>query len=118
MSSLNHVSRLKLLTALSLSLLGVACASMPPESPAQLEADRALAANVRDALNRDPEFFFRHVDVEAENGKVSLSGYVWSGPAIARADRLASQVPGVTSVSEQLELERNGSDGAGSAGSR
>ena len=118
MSSLNRMHRVKLLAALSLSLLSAACASMPPESSAQIQADRVLADNVQNALNSDPEFYFRHVDVQAEKGKVSLSGYVWSDPAIARAERIASRVPGVTSVSDQLELERNGNNGAGSAGSR
>jgi osmotically-inducible protein OsmY len=58
------------------------------------------------------------VDVNAQNGKVYLSGYVWSEPAIVRAKLIARQVPGVTSVSDQLELERNGSNGSGSGGAR
>lgn len=118
MNSLLRIHRLKLLAGLSVSLLGVACASTPPESLAQVRADQVLADQVQSALDSDPEFFFQHVDVQAENGKVSLSGYVWSAPAIGRAERIASQTSGVTSVSDQLELERNGSDGSGSAGAR
>ena len=118
MSSLFRIHRIKLLSGLSVSLLAVACASTPPESIAQVKADQVLADQVQSALDRDPEFFYRHVDVQAENGKVSLSGYVWSAPAIVRAERIASQTPGVTSVSDQLELERNGSEAGGSAGSR
>jgi osmotically-inducible protein OsmY len=118
MSSLFRIHRLKLLAGLSVSLLSVACASMPTESLAQVKADGVLADEVQSALDSDPEFFFRHVDVQAENGKVSLSGYDWSAPAIVRAERIASQVPGVTSVSEQLELERNGANGSGSGGAR
>ena len=117
MSSLFRIHRLKLLAGLSVSLLGVACATMPPESPAQVKADQELADKVESGLDSDSEFFFRHVEVEAENGKVSLSGYVWSAPAIVRAERIASQTPGVTSVSDQLELERNGNNGSGSSGS-
>jgi osmotically-inducible protein OsmY len=118
MSSLFRVYRLKLWAGLSVSLLSVACASTPPESLAQVKADRVLADEVESGLDSDPEFYFRHVDVQAENGRVSLSGYVWSAPAIARAERIASQTPGVTSVSDQLELERNGNDGIGSGGAR
>jgi osmotically-inducible protein OsmY len=118
MSSLLRLHRLKLLAGLSVSLLSVACASMPPESFAQVKADGVLADGVQNALDGDPEFFSQHVDVQAQNGKVSLSGYVWSAPAVVRAQRIASQVPGVTSVSDQLELERNGSDGSASGGAR
>jgi hypothetical protein len=118
MNSLFRLHRLKLLVGLSVSLLTVACATTPPESLAQVKADQVLADNVQSALDSDHEFFFRHVDVQAENGKVFLTGYVWSGPAIVRAERIAGQVPGVTSVSEQLELERNGSNGSGSGGAR
>jgi len=118
MSSLFRIHRLDLLAGLSMSLLGASCASTPPESVAQVKADRVLADKVQSALDNDPAFYFRHVDVQAENGKVSLSGYVWSAPAIARAERIAGQVPGVRSVSDQLELERNGANGSGSGGAR
>jgi len=47
-----------------------------PKSAAQIEADRALANKVESALDSDPVFFFRHVDVQADDGKVILSGYV------------------------------------------
>jgi hypothetical protein len=118
MSSLFHVHRFRLSAGLSVALLAVACATTQPESLTQVKADHALAAEVQSELDSDPQFYFRHVDVQADNGKVSLSGYVWSTPAIARAERIASGVPGVTSVSDQLELERNGANGAGSGGAR
>ena len=117
MSSLFRVHRVKLLAG-AVSSISVACASVPPESLEQVKADQVLADKVQSALDSDPEFFFRHVDVQAENGKVFLSGYVWSPPAIVRAQRIVRQVPGVASVSDQLELERNGSNGSGSGGAR
>jgi len=117
MNSLIRRPHARLLAGLSVVLLGAACATTTPKAPAQLQADQALAQQVESALNSDPVFYFRHVDVEADEGTVSLSGYVWSTPAIARAELVARQVPGVTSVVDQLELERNGSNGAsGSAG--
>jgi BON domain len=97
-----------LLAELSVLLLTAACASTPPKSPAQIQADRALTDNVENALDTDPAYFFRHVDVQADDGKVSLSGYVWSSASIVQAKRVASRVPGVTSVVDQLELERAG----------
>jgi osmotically-inducible protein OsmY len=66
------------------------------------------AEQVYDALSADPTYFFRHVDVQVQHGVVTLSGYVWSAPAIYRAEKIAAGVPGVTRVVDQMELERNG----------
>jgi len=52
---------------------------------------------------------------EADDGKVSLSGYVWSNDSTVQAKRVASRVPGVTSVSDQLELERAGGNAGAAA---
>src|SRR5690242_15181280 len=108
MSSLFRLHRVKLLAG-AMSLLSVACASVPPESLEQVKADRVLADKVQSAFDSDPEFFSRHPEVQAENGKVSLTGDLWSAPAIVSAERIASKVPGVTSVSDQLAVQRNGS---------
>jgi osmotically-inducible protein OsmY len=96
-----------LLVGLTVVLLTVACASAPPKTAAQADSDRVLADRVQNALASDPTYYFRHVDVEADEGRVSLSGYVWSDDAIRRAGLLASRVPGVTSVADELSLERN-----------
>jgi len=66
------------------------------------------AEQVYDGLNADPTYFFRHVDVQVQHGVVTLSGYVWSAPAIYRAEKIAARVPGVTRVVDQMELEHNG----------
>jgi osmotically-inducible protein OsmY len=89
-------------------LLTVACASTPPKTAVQLNADQVLADRVQNALDSDPVFFFRHVDVDADAGKVVLSGYVWSDDAIRRAELIAGRVPGVTSVADEMRLEREG----------
>jgi osmotically-inducible protein OsmY len=116
MSSFFHAYRAQLLAGLSMVLFTASCASTPPKSVAQIQADHALADKVESLLNADPLYYFRHVDVQADDGKVSLSGYVWSNDSIMQAKRVASRVPGVTSVSDQLELERNGSNAGGSSG--
>ena len=97
-----------LLVGLAATLLTMACASSPPKTNAQTEADRTLANRVQVALASDPTYFFRHVDVRADEGRVALSGYVWSDNAIRRAELVAGQVPGVTSVVDDLSLERDG----------
>jgi BON domain len=66
-----------------------------------------VAEQVYDALNADPTYFFRHVDAQVDHGVVTLGGYVWSTPAIYRAEKIAARVPAVTRVVGQMELERD-----------
>jgi osmotically-inducible protein OsmY len=66
------------------------------------------ATQIYDALNADPMYYFRHVNVQVQDGVVTLGGYVWSTPAIYRAEKIAAGMPGVTHVVDQMELERNG----------
>jgi osmotically-inducible protein OsmY len=91
--------------------LCVGCAATPPSSPALSATDQDLADRVSLALNNDPTYLFRHVDVSVTDGVASLSGYVWSTDAIYRARRIALDVSGVRRVvTSRLELERNGSN--------
>lgn len=84
---------------------------MAPPMPASSTADQALADRVYVALNNDPTYLFRHVDVSVSDGVTDLSGYVWSSDAIYRARRIAGAVPGVKGVvTSHLDLERNGSN--------
>ena len=86
-----------------------ACAGIPARSAAQLQADATTANGVYVALNDDPTYLFRHIDVSVTDGVANLSGYVWSADAIYRARQIARSVPGVNRVvTSQLELERNG----------
>jgi len=82
-------------------------AASQPVSPAAQD-DGVIQEQVYDALNIDPIYFFRHVDVQVQHGVVTLSGYVWSVPSIYRAEKIAARVPGVTRVIDQMELERDG----------
>jgi hypothetical protein len=80
--------------------------------PVPADPDLLIAAQIRHALEADPIYFFRHVDVQVYDGVAALSGYVWSSDAIYRARVLARAVPGVrTVVTSQLELERDGRGG-------
>jgi osmotically-inducible protein OsmY len=101
-------SRQALLGGVCAAVLATACVSAQPKTAAQMSADRLLADQVEAALNSDPVYYFRHVDVQVDSGNVWLSGYVWSDDALRRAVRIATRVPGVTTVADRLELERNG----------
>lgn len=87
-----------------------ACASGPPKSDAEQQADRETAERVEAALNADKSLYARHITVRADNGVVRLGGYVWTQPELDEAERIAEQVSGVTKVVDDLELQRNGID--------
>jgi BON domain-containing protein len=94
-------------------LLAASCSSTPPTPPAappvQSGVDLVVADRVYQALNADPVYFFRHVDVRVSNGVADISGYVWTTDAIYRARQIARGVPGVKRVvTSHLELEREG----------
>ena len=116
------------LALIAVATLTVSCASAPPTPTVPPAAqsmrselgatDEILANTVYSELNADPIYYFRHVDVQVDNGVAHLSGFVWSADAIYQARKIALKVPGVTGVStNHLELERNGRSG-GSGPSR
>ena len=97
-------------------LSGVAaCASGPPETDAQAQADKALSEKVEAALNADKQLFAKHITAHADNGVVRLTGYVWEASDFEEANYIASNVPGVTRVVNDLELNRNGNENSPSA---
>jgi osmotically-inducible protein OsmY len=99
----------------ALALLGcvVACATGPAKSDAQRQADRETAERVQAALDADKHLYAKHIYVRADNGVVHLSGYVWESPDLFEAKSVAELVPGVSSVVNDLELQRNGMDNSG-----
>jgi len=80
---------------------------------AQARADAATADRVYAALNDDPIFFFRHVDVNVDDGVAHLSGFVWTTDALYRAEQIARNVPGVICVEDRMELARPAFRGGG-----
>jgi osmotically-inducible protein OsmY len=92
-------------------LWGVAaCASASPKTEAQVQADKVMAERVEAALNADRSLFAKHITAHADNGIVRLTGYVWESSDFEEATFIASNVPGVTRVVNDLELNRNGND--------
>jgi osmotically-inducible protein OsmY len=92
-------------------LCGVAaCASGPRKTDAQRQADKATAERVETALNADKALYAKHISVQADNGVVHLSGYVWDPSDLDVAVLIAEGVPGVARVVNELELNRNGNE--------
>ena len=96
------------LAVLTLSITTGNAATPSASQAADPRAEGVMAEQIYDALNADPTYFYRHVEVQVQHGVVTLGGYVWSTPAIYRAEKIAAGTPGVTRVVDQMELERNG----------
>ena len=91
----------------------VSCASAPPKSPAQEQADIATTERVYAALEANPIYYLRDVEVNVDYGIAQLSGYVWTTDALYGAEGIARKVPGVIRVSDKMELEREAARGGG-----
>ena len=92
-------------------LCGVAaCATGPSETDAQAQADKVMAERVEAALNADKALFAKHITAHDAVIGVRLTGYVWEATDFEEATYIASNVPGVTKVVNDLELNRNGND--------
>lgn len=92
------------------------CAGGPARSPAQVQADAAATGRVYAALDANPIYYFRDVDVTVSNGVARLSGYVWSADALYCAQKVALGVPGVSRVADEIQLERSMARGGGDGG--
>ena len=86
-------------------LLAAACAAAPPKTAAEVQADAALAGRVQAALSADARFYFRHVDVQAERGIVTLTGYVGTREDKYEARKLATSA-GAVRVVDLIKLYR------------
>jgi osmotically-inducible protein OsmY len=70
----------------------------------ELLAESAVAKAVRDTLARDPRTTQVAIDVSYLGGKVTLLGQVRSAAEKSAAVEIASRVPGVAAVIDELEI--------------
>ena len=95
-------------TCVAAALLAISCAADPRHSPQQRQSDARATNEFYAKLNSDQVYYYSHVKIRVENGVAHLSGYVWNTEALNHAKEVASSVPGVTTVVDNLELEREG----------
>jgi hyperosmotically inducible periplasmic protein len=72
------------------------------ETAGQYAKDKEIAARIKTALYADPTTKGTEVEVQALQGNVQLSGFVSSQAAKDRASQIASSVPGVLQVYNNL----------------
>ena|ERR1700739_4660347 len=93
--------------------VAAACSTSSPKLPDQERADAATAERIYAALEANPIYYFRDVEVSVDYGVAHLSGYVWTTDELFHAQEIARRVPGVTRVQNAMELERQGNRGGG-----
>ena len=84
----------------------------------QSQSDNTIVAQVRAALERDPEIAFvvPNIQISANNGAIILNGHVQSEEQKRQILSRVQQVTGVATVNNQLEI-MPGSNGSGSSSS-
>ncbi len=84
------------------------CATNPPRNSSEIKADKAIELAVTQQLADDHNIFARHIKVDVYRGVVTLSGFVYEANEFYEAAQIAERVPGVISVSNQMEMEMFG----------
>lgn len=97
------------LVAILLASALAACGGSPTrESTGEYIDDAAITTKVKTAFVEDKEVKAANVKVETFKGTVQLSGFAESGNEINRAMEIASKVPGVKSVRNDIRLKASG----------
>lgn len=97
------------LAALLLAAALAACSGTPTrESTGEYIDDSAITAKVKAAFVDDHQVKATNISVETFKGTVQLSGFADSPAEAERAVRIASQVPGVKMVRNDITLKPAG----------
>ena len=100
-SALRTLIVLVLLTALT-----AGCQSMTGKSAGRNIDDASITTSVKAKLVGDKAANLTRVDVDTNNGVVSLNGVVATPEQKLRAERLAMEASGVRSVVNNLQVEK------------
>jgi hyperosmotically inducible protein len=82
----------------------VGCQAMTGKTAGQNVDDAALTASVKSTLVADKAANLTRIDVDTNNGVVSLNGVVDSAQQKARAEELARRVNGVRGINNNLQI--------------
>ncbi|HET7220381.1 MAG TPA: BON domain-containing protein, partial [Vicinamibacterales bacterium] len=87
-------------------LIGFLVLAPAAYAAAQESPDEAIESKIEASLKKDSILAARSIDVESENGRVTLTGAVKNADEKARAERLA-RIAGVVGVVNKLEIDPN-----------
>ena len=87
-------------------LIGFLTVAPAAYAAAQESPDEAIESKIETSLKKDAILAARSIDVESENGRVTLTGAVKNADEKARAERLA-RIAGVVGVVNELAIDPN-----------
>ena len=88
------------------ALLLAACGGSPTkESTGEYVDDSVITTKVKSAFIQDKDVKASDIKVETFKGVVQLSGFVASRSELEKASQVASQVPGVKAVRNDIRLK-------------
>ena len=102
---MRYAIRLSSIMLAGLLLIG-GCTSMTGETAGEYVDDSTITASVKAKLVGEKTANLTRIDVDTTNQVVSLTGIVESPDQKARAEQLASQVSGVKSVKNNLQVQK------------
>jgi osmotically-inducible protein OsmY len=102
----NITRRLTTLVAIAFMAMTLGCASTAKqEGTGEYIDDTVVTAKVKAAIFNEPTLKSAEINVETFKGVVQLSGFVNSREDVNKAVTVARQVPGVTSVKNDMRLK-------------
>lgn len=102
----NITRRLTTLVAIAFMAMAVGCASTAKtEGTGEYIDDTVVTTKVKAAIFNEPTLKSAEINVETFKGVVQLSGFVNSREDINKAVAVARQIPGVTSVKNDMRLK-------------
>lgn len=102
----NITRRLTTLVAIAFMAMALGCASTAKqEGTGEYVDDTVVTAKVKTAIFNEPTLKSAEINVETFKGVVQLSGFVNSREDINKAVTVARQIPGVTSVKNDMRLK-------------
>ena len=102
----NITRRLTTLLAVAFMAMALGCASTAKtEGTGEYIDDTVVTAKVKAAIFNEPTLKSAEINVETFKGVVQLSGFVNSREDVNKAVTVARQVPGVTSVKNDMRLK-------------
>jgi hyperosmotically inducible protein len=87
-------------------VLAAGCQTMTGKSAGQVVDDTSITTTVKSKLVADKASNLTRVDVDTNNGKVSLNGLVDTPAQKIRAEQLAWEAKGVKGVTNNLQVQK------------
>jgi osmotically-inducible protein OsmY len=101
-----HVKTLTTLLSTAVLMTALGCASTRThEGTGEYVDDSVITTKVKAAILKEPDLKVSEIKVETFKGIVQLSGFVSTRDDMKGAVRVANAVPGVKSVTNEMELK-------------